>query len=97
MPIVRFGVFDTLGPRRMNLYLILTIALGAISGVVEAPVARPALLVSRRENGAQRRVVRQFSVLGSQFSVASFFELRTENREPRTNRGNTAPRAPAFA
>lgn len=44
----------------MNLYLLLAIAFGAITGTAEAPVARPAMagVVARRESRAARRVVR---------------------------------------
>jgi hypothetical protein len=44
----------------MNLYLVLAIALGAISGVIEAPAARPVAtaLAARRGVEAVRRAVR---------------------------------------
>jgi len=82
----------------MNLYLVLAIALGAITGVVEAPVLRPVQLVAASERRGERRVIRRrFSVLSSQFSVRRFVHLRTENCELRTLRGEAAPRAPAVA
>ncbi len=81
----------------MNLYLVLAIALGAITGVAQPPVARPAVSVCRRDSRGERRIVRQGTrILGSQFSVLRFVQLRTENRELRTLRGDAAPRAPAF-
>jgi hypothetical protein len=44
----------------MNLYLVLALALGAISGVVEAPVRRPVLstLASRRGGRVDRQSIR---------------------------------------
>ena len=45
---------------RMNLYLLLAIALGAITGTSEAPVARPAFAAVVATSGvrAERQVVR---------------------------------------
>ncbi len=42
----------------MNLYLVLAIALGAITGVVEAPVARPVQLVTASERRVERCAIR---------------------------------------
>ncbi len=83
----------------MNLYLVIAIALGAITGVAGAPpAARPAVSVSRRDSRGERRIVRQGTrVLSSQFSVLRFVRLRTENRELRTLRGDAAARAPSVA
>jgi hypothetical protein len=60
MTAAAFAVFDTLGARRMNLYVVFAIALGAISGVVEAPVCRPVLstLAAPRDNRVHRQPVR---------------------------------------
>lgn len=44
----------------MNLYLVFALALGAISGVVEAPVSRPVLstLAAQRGSHAHRQALR---------------------------------------
>jgi hypothetical protein len=39
----------------MNLYLVLALALGAISGVIEAPLAKPALSTRAAERGDSSR------------------------------------------
>ena len=51
---------DRLTHARMNLYLRFAIALGAISGTSEAPVARPAFAAVVTKSGvrAERQVVR---------------------------------------
>ncbi len=41
----------------MNLYLVLAIALGAITGIVEAPVLRPVHFVTASERRRERRVL----------------------------------------
>ncbi|HEX7421255.1 MAG TPA: hypothetical protein VF505_15300 [Thermoanaerobaculia bacterium] len=79
----------------MNLYLVLTIALSAISGVVEAPVLRPAPSVAQREHRVQRRAI-QVAFVTHRPSPAGFrTQPRTEDRGPRM-RGEAAPRAPAL-
>ena len=81
----------------MNLYLVFALALGAITGVVEAPVMRPATLVAQRDSRMQRRIVRRAgAVLSARCSVLSINEPRTEDRGPRTC-GVSRPRAPAAA
>jgi len=81
----------------MNLYLVLAIALGAISGVVEAPAARPLTLATQRSRRSEQREVRRFAAHSWQFAVQRFFKPRTANRELRTIYGNSSPRAPATA
>jgi hypothetical protein len=81
----------------MNFYLVLTIAFGAITGVVDAPVMRPATLVAQRDRRVQRRIIRSVAaVLSARCSVLGINEPRTEDRRPRT-RGVSRPRAPAAA
>ncbi|HSY52524.1 MAG TPA: hypothetical protein VLC46_27230 [Thermoanaerobaculia bacterium] len=84
----------------MNLYLLLAIALGAISGTTEAPVARPGLA----------RVAAECGVMTSEQSIASprstLHHARSESTAPRVNdsaparieaplAGAATPRAPA--
>src|SRR5256885_1441021 len=58
-----FFVFDNLGRFRMNLYLVLALALGAISGFVDPPTISPALAtLAQRSIRAERRAVRSRSV-----------------------------------
>ena len=45
--------FDTLAPARMNLYLLLAIAIGAISGTTEVPVARTSFAAVAAECGVR--------------------------------------------
>jgi len=79
----------------MNLYLVLALALGAISGAVEAPVMRPVSHVSKRDVRAEQRVIRRAaSILGPQSAVLSWSDPRTEDRGPRTL--TVSARAPAL-
>lgn len=84
----------------MNLYLLIAIALGAITGVAEAPVARPVLAIASRRGArrAEQRVVRAISRLVACRRVtapgfASLLFARVES--PLT--GAATPRAPAAA
>jgi hypothetical protein len=92
--------FDTLAPARMNLYLLLAIALGAISGTTEVTVARPNLA----------RVAAECGVMSNEQSIASprstLHHARSESTAPRVIDGAPArieaplagaatPRAPA--
>jgi hypothetical protein len=82
----------------MNLYLVLAIALGAISGVVEAPVSQPVLatLAARRDSRANRRAVRiGFAIRQRRTSQPGWFSPRPEARGPRPA-GVSRPRAPAL-
>jgi len=82
----------------MSLYLLIAIALGAITGVAEAPVARPVLsIASRRESRrAEQRALRGVSRVAVHGSApapkfASLLMARAES--PLT--GAASPRAPA--
>jgi hypothetical protein len=92
--------FDTLAPARMNLYLFIAIALGAISGTTDVTVARPGLTNVAAECGVMR----------SEQSIASprstLHHARSESTAPRVIDGAPArieaplagaatPRAPA--
>jgi hypothetical protein len=92
--------FDTLAPARMNLYLLIAIAIGAISGTTEVSVARPGLASVAAECGVMR----------SEQSIASprstLHHARSESTAPRVIDGAPArieaplagaatPRAPA--
>ena len=92
--------FDTLALARMNLYLLLAIALGAITGTTEAPVARPRLA----------NVAAECGVITSEKSIASprsgQHHARSESTAPRVIdeaaarieaplAGAATPRAPA--
>ena len=92
--------FDTLALARMNLYLLLAIALGAISGTTEAPVARTRFANVAAESG----------VVSSEQSIASprssQHHARSESTTPRVIdeaparieaplAGAATPRAPA--
>jgi hypothetical protein len=80
----------------MNLYLVIAIALGAITGVVEAPVVRPVQVV-RRDVRAEKRVIRRVaSFLSPRSLVLGFTQPRPEARGPRPFT-IASPRAPAFA
>ncbi|HSP17011.1 MAG TPA: hypothetical protein VLV78_19855 [Thermoanaerobaculia bacterium] len=80
----------------MNLYLVLAIALGAISGVVEAPVMRPVEVVRRDVRAEQRVRKMRRAVVGRRSSVVGPLSPTTYDRRPTTIL-NAAPRAPAFA
>jgi hypothetical protein len=86
----------------MNLYLLLAIALGAISGVTEVPVARPGFASVAAECG----------VMSSEQSIASprsaLHHARSESTAPRVIddaparieaplAGAATPRAPAIS
>jgi hypothetical protein len=77
----------------MNLYLVLAIALGAVTGVVEAPVARSTVIV-RRER-AERRVLKlRREVVARRSSVVGQQRPTTYDRRPTTVAH--PPRAPSF-
>ena len=79
----------------MNLYLVLAIALGAVSGVVQAPVTRPAM-VTQREVRAQRRAIRTtVQIVNVRSGATGRVGLRPEARAPRPH-GASRPRAPAL-
>jgi hypothetical protein len=92
--------FDTLALARMNLYLLLAIALGAISGTTDVPVSRSGLASVAAECGVMR----------SEQSIASprstLHHARSESTAPRVIdnaparieaplAGAATPRAPA--
>jgi hypothetical protein len=82
----------------MSLYLLIAIALGAITGVAEAPVARPVLsIASRRETRrAEQRVMRVGTAFAPRRTAAApkFASLLFARCEaPLT--GAATPRAPA--
>ena len=81
----------------MNLYLVLAIALGAISGVVEAPLMRPARLVEQRHRRDRRQIRRVPQVvIGRRPSVIAALRPLVHDLRPAIL-GNHAPRAPAVA
>lgn len=80
----------------MNLYLVIAIALGAITGVVEAPVMRPVQVVRRDVRGEQRVQKLRRAVVGRKSSVVGHHRPTTYDRPP-TTLLNAAPRAPAQA
>jgi hypothetical protein len=81
----------------MNLYLVFALALGAITGVVETPVMRPASLVAQRDSRVQRRIQQLVrTVVGRRSSVVGAVCPTTHDLRP-TTLLNAAPRAPAFA
>lgn len=83
----------------MNFYLFLTIALSALTGVVEAPVARPAFSAVRAERGIRvtRRASKPIAVEGTRTSRAQrlprLLPLLARLTAPLT--GSLSPRAPA--
>jgi hypothetical protein len=92
--------FDTLTPPRMNLYLLIAIALGAISGTTEAPVARPGFATVIIECGVVRGEPSNAS------NRRTLHQARSESTAPRVLAGAPArieaplagaatPRAPA--
>ena len=84
----------------MNLYLVLAIALGAISGAVDAPVARPVLSTraARRGGDAVRRAVRnRLATPISASPVIAFLRSTAEWRRPFLVVASARPRAPALA
>ena len=81
----------------MNLYLVIAIALGAITGVVEAPVMRPVQLVTASER-RERRVIRQnLSAVPARLTGCSGALERADRRAEARRFTIAAPRAPAFA
>jgi hypothetical protein len=84
----------------MNLYLLFAIALGAISGTSEAPVARPAFAAVVATSGvrAERQVVRAAtaSMLRSAAAPrAAFASWRVPARAEAPLAGAGTPRAPS--
>jgi hypothetical protein len=79
----------------MNLYLVLAIAFGAISGVVETPLLQPARLVARRDRHDRRPIrASRRVVIARSAALAPVFRPTTHVLRPIVS-GNTAPRAPA--
>ena len=92
--------FDTLALARMNLYLLLAIALGAISGTTEVPVSRTRVASVAAECG----VMRSEQAIASPRST--LHHARSESTAPRVIAdaparieapltGAATPRAPA--
>ena len=85
----------------MNLYLVLTIALGAVTGVPEAPLTRAALSPAASTVRIQRSAIAAFTVRSLQFAVETHnCKLQTANCEPALATdspltGSSTPRAPA--
>jgi hypothetical protein len=82
----------------MNLYLLFAIALGAITGTTEAPVARPAFAVVaksgvRAERQAERVVATMLRCTAS--PRAAFAPWRTVARVDAPLTGAGTPRAPS--
>lgn len=81
----------------MNLYLVLAIALGAITGVVEAPALRPVQLVSASERRVERRAIRIATRLRTpRLAVSGWAGLTSEACGLRPF-AIAAPRAPSVA
>lgn len=82
----------------MNLYLLLAIALGAITGTTEAPVARPAFaVVAKSGMRAERQVARAVATLPRSTSSPrpAFAPWRTVARVDAPLTGAGTPRAPS--
>ena len=80
----------------MNLYLVLAIALGAITGVVAAPALRPVQLVTASESRRERRTIRRnLSGVRSRLIRWSGALQRAVRRAEVRRYAIASPRAPA--
>jgi hypothetical protein len=83
----------------MNLYLLFAIALGAITGTTEAPVARPAFAAVVAKSGvrAERQAVRAVAAIlrDTTSPRAAFAPRRAAARVDAPLTGAGTPRAPS--